>query len=129
MWCVNCKTEHSGDKAVCPLCGQALTPKQSEPKAIWGRCLPSDKPKNWPVSPDGEPESPAFLAHCTCLDMDDEILLNMLSAYGIPAFRYYPGDGGFGKVVLGMSSSGADIYVPQSLFADAQALMGGISDE
>ena len=29
------------------------------------------------------------------------------------------GDGGFGRVVLGMSGQGTDIYVPESLLEDA----------
>ena len=56
----------------------------------------------------------------------------MLEAYGIPCLRQYPGDGDFGKVVLGMSGFGTDIYVPESMFEDALNLFNnreGISDE
>ena len=46
----------------------------------------------------------------------------MLEAYGIPCLKIYPGDGSFGKLILGMSVQGVDIYVPQSLLEDARAL-------
>ena len=51
--------------------------------------------------------------------MGDELKINMLEAYSIPCLRMYPGDGGFGRVVLGMSGQGTDIYVPKSLLEDA----------
>ena len=35
--------------------------------------------------------------------MDDVLLVNMLEAYGIPCLKNYPGDGQFGKIMLGMS--------------------------
>ena len=47
----------------------------------------------------------------------------MLEAYGIPCLRDYPGDGSFGKVVLGMSGQGTDIYVPESMLEEAQNLL------
>ena len=43
----------------------------------------------------------------------------MLEAYGIPCLCVAPGDGSFGRVVLGMSGCGMDIYVPESLYDDA----------
>ena len=51
------------------------------------------------------------------------MLVNMLSAYGIPAVKQYPQDGSFGRVILGMSGNGTDIYVPQTLLEDALALI------
>ena len=82
----------------------------------------------WPKGPDGEPEEPAFLANCTQLDMQSDMTRNMLGAYGIPSFSRYPGDGAFGKVMLGMSGSGVDIYVPKSRLEEAQALLKGVSE-
>ena len=79
----------------------------------------------WPKGPSGEPEEPAFLTHCSPLDMAADMLRNMLEAYGIPSTVSYPGDGSFGKVMLGMSGSGVDIYVPKSLLADARELLKG----
>lgn len=78
--------------------------------------------ERWPKKEDGSPEEPVFLCNCIGLDMKDVILVNMLEAYSIPCLRLYPGDGGFGKVVLGMSGQGTDIYVPESLYEDAVTL-------
>ncbi len=79
----------------------------------------------WPKGPDGEPEEPAFLTNLSQIDMASDMLRNMLSAYGIPSTIRYPGDGAFGKVMLGMSGNGVDIFVPKSLLADAQELLKG----
>ncbi len=79
----------------------------------------------WPKGPDGEPEEPAFLTNCSPLDLAADMLRNMLEAYGIPSIQRYPGDGAFGKVVLGMSGSGVDIYVPKSSLEQAQELLKG----
>ena len=73
----------------------------------------------WPKNNDGENEPAAFLCHLSCNDMADDLLVNMLDAYGIPCIRKYPGDGSFGRVVIGMSGTGSDIYVPQSMLNDA----------
>ena len=81
----------------------------------WGRRLPDDLQKRWPKNPAGEPENPVLLCHCKAQDMNDDLKVNMLEAYGIPCLRIYPGDGSFGRVVLGMSGFGTDIYVPESL--------------
>lgn len=93
-----------------------------ENRSDWGRVLPGDLYERWPKAVSGEPEAPALLCNCKSLDLGDELRVNMLEAYGIPCLKIYPGDGGFGKLVLGMSGQGVDIYVPQSMLADAQAL-------
>ena len=79
----------------------------------------------WPKGPDGEPEEPAFLVSCSPLDMAADLTRSMLEAYGIPSVERYPGDGAFGKVVIGMSGNGVDIYVPKSALADARELLKG----
>ena len=83
----------------------------------------------WPRTAQNEPEEPVFLAHCSPLDMEAEMMQSMLEAYGIPSLQQLPGDGAFGKVMLGVSGNGTDIYVPQSLLADAQALLKGEPDD
>ena len=55
--------------------------------------------------------------------MADRLLINMLEAYGIPCLTRYPHSGEFGKVVLGMSGFGTEIYVPETLLEDAVALL------
>ena len=65
---------------------------------------------------------PVRLCTCMSVDMSDELKINMLEAYGIPCLKAYPGDGGFGKLILGMSGQGVDILVPKSMYEDAVAL-------
>ena len=91
-------------------------------KMQWSRAEKSRLSERWPEDETGQPETPVFLCNCTNNDMGDELRINMLEAYGIPCLRIYPGDGSFGKVVLGMSGPGTDIYVPQSMLNDAKAL-------
>ncbi len=90
----------------------------------WYRSLPGEIFRTWPKI-GGEPEAPVFLRHCSSVDMEDEMLISMLSAYGIPAVKLYPGYGSFGAVVLGMSAEGSNIYVPASMLEDALSLMNG----
>ncbi|MGI5976442.1 MAG: hypothetical protein ACOX68_01930 [Candidatus Limivicinus sp.] len=90
--------------------------------AQWGKTIRGELLKRWPRDGGGEPERPAFLCNCKNADMGDELKINMLEAYGIPCLRIYPGDGSFGKLVLGMSGQGTEIYVPESLLEDAVAL-------
>ncbi len=83
----------------------------------------------WPVDGTGEKEKAKFLCKMRENDMAVEIRLNMLESCGIPCFCRYPGDGSFGKVVLGMSGEGAEIYVPESLLEDAKLLCEPVDDE
>ena len=86
----------------------------------------------WPKDDNGEKEKAVFLCHLSANDMQDELLVNMLEAYGIPAIKNYPGDGEFGKVILGMSGLGRDLLVPESMYEDAVNLINnteGITDE
>ena len=95
----------------------------------WGRHMPHDLLSRWPKDESGELEQPAFLCNCGPQDLNDELKINMLEAYGIPCLRIFPGDGSFGRVVLGMSGLGSDIYVPESMLEDARALCTPAPDE
>lgn len=88
----------------------------------WGRTIKGELYERWPKDDTGAPEEPKWLCNCKNLDMGDELKINMLEAYGIPCLKLYPGDGGFGKLILGMSGQGSDIYVPCSLYEEAAAL-------
>lgn len=88
----------------------------------WGLTLNAQLIERWPKDERGEPVVPAFLCNCKNLDLGDELIINMLEAYGIPCLRRYPGDGGFGKLIIGKSGQGTDIYVPESLLEDALEL-------
>lgn len=95
----------------------------------WEKSLPSDLLERWPRTPSGEPEKAVFLCNCKALDLSDELRINMLEAYGIPCLRDYPGNGSFGKVVLGMSGQGTDIYVPESKLEEARSLCAAEPEE
>ena len=94
-------------------------------KKNWGRVIRGELYDRWPKDENGEPEEPAWLCNCINLNMGDELTINMLEAYGIPCLKIYPGDGEFGRLVLGMSGQGTDVLVPQSLLEDAKALLSG----
>lgn len=91
--------------------------------------LPGELYKKWPKDPEGEPVPPRFLAHCTSLDMEDTLTVNMLESYGIPAVILHPGDGDFGKVFMGMSGTGSSIYVPETLYEEAKTIMEAEPDD
>ena len=95
----------------------------------WGRAELAGLYDRWPKDENGQPEEPVRLSTLSALDMRDELLLNMLEAYGIPCLRLYPGDGAFGKLILGMSGQGTDIYVPKSLYEDAKVLSEGADQD
>ena len=91
-------------------------------KEGWGRLVRGDLYERWPKDENGEPEEPVFLGTAVNLNYFDELTINMLEAYGIPCLRQYPGDGSFGKLILGMSGQGTEIYVPKSMVEDAANL-------
>ena len=57
------------------------------------------------------------------------MLVNFLKSYGIPAVVEYPGDGAFGKLVLGTSGTGSSIYVPETMYEQAKELMEAEPDD
>jgi len=90
---------------------------------------PGELYEKWPKDANGEPVTPKFLAHRLSVDMADTVLVNMLESYGIPAVIRHPGDGDFGKVVLGMSGTGSAIFVPETMYEDARNLMEAECDD
>lgn len=85
--------------------------------------------ESWPRDEKGEIIPPAHLASCSPLDMQAEMLQSMLRAYAIPSLRVAPGDGQFGELILGMSGTGVDILVPETMLDDAKALLEAENDE
>ena len=63
-----------------------------------------------------------------CLDINDEMIVNLLEAYGIPCIRLYPNDGDFGRLILGTSGTGVEIYVPKTMYEDAVNLSEGSAE-
>ena len=98
-------------------------------KEEWGRAgagLVSDR---WPKDAEGRTEESAFLCTCGGKDLSAELTVNMLEAYGIPCVRDYPGDGAFGRVIMGASGTGVDIYVPKSMLEEAKKLIEGVEND
>lgn len=95
----------------------------------WGKQLPGELQDKWPKDSSGEFEEPVFLKHCSSTDLEDELLSNMLGAYGIPSVKSYPNDGRLGRVILGISGTGSDIFVPASMLEDAIELCKGAPEE
>jgi hypothetical protein len=96
-----------------------------EAKLTWGRDLPGNVTEKWPKDENGDPVKAEVLTECSQLDMGDSVLISMLDAYGIPAFRKFPHYGGFGNMMMGMSAEGVEIMVPGTLLEDARALLEG----
>jgi len=91
----------------------------------WGLSNGSVVHGTWPKNEDGTPMTPVIIRHCYNLNFEDDLILNMLEAYGIPCFRQYTGDGSFGKLILGVSGQGSDIYVPLCYADEAKKLCEG----
>ena len=98
--------------------------------AEFGRAsLPGELYDKWPRDAQGEIVAPKFLKHCTSVDMEDTLLVNMPGSYGVPAVVLHPGDGNFGKVVIGMSGTGSSIFVPETMYDLAKELMEAEPDD
>ncbi|MDO4749334.1 MAG: hypothetical protein Q4A39_00670 [Eubacteriales bacterium] len=92
-------------------------------QAAWGFSVPGKLYEKWPKDPSGNPEAPVYLTHCSGLNLDDAMLISALDSCGIPALRQYPGDGDFGRLILGVSGNGVDIFVPSPMWEEACALL------
>ena len=90
---------------------------------------PFEDEKNWPRDENGEIVRPALLAHLSDSQIEADIMINMLRAYNIPVLRVYPNDGEFGKIILGFSGSGVEIYVPETVLTEAQNLISADIEE
>ena len=77
----------------------------------------------WPKDAAGTPEQAVFLAVIPDINNEADFAVNMLTAYGIPAFKSYNNEGSLGKLIIGTSAYGASIYVPASMLEDAKALL------
>ncbi|MBE6996936.1 MAG: DUF2007 domain-containing protein [Ruminococcaceae bacterium] len=95
----------------------------------FGRNMPGKLYRQWPRDARGEIVPPKFLTHCSSRDVEDEMLVAFLKSYGIPAVVLHPGDGSFGKVVLGLSGTGSSIYVPETMYDMAKELMEATPDD
>ena len=77
----------------------------------------------WPKDEAGREAQAVLLTHTFDAPADADTAISLLSAYGIPCFKYYDREGGAGKVINGFSGYGASLYVPQSRLEEAQELL------
>jgi len=102
--------------------------KQPDPSG-WGQKLPGELYARWPKDESGQPEPPVLLTHCSGLNLEDALLVSTLEACGIPALRKPPGNGDFGRLILGVSGCGVDIFVPATMWEDAHALLSAQEED
>jgi len=95
--------------------------KENE-KRWWGEFMGGALLEQWPRNEQDEPEEPALLCSITSKNLSDQLVVNMLQACGIPSLCLERGNGSLGKLYLGISGYGTDIYVPVSLLHDAKML-------
>lgn len=77
----------------------------------------------WPLDAKGEKVKAVRLMDAFDSADDSDMKISLLSAYGIPCFKYYDLDGGAGKVINGFSGYGAGLYVPASMLDEAKAIL------
>ena len=94
-----------------------------EAKITWGQYQSGELLDAWPKREDGELEEPAYLCTRSCNDLSDQLTVNSLKAYGIPSLCMERAEGSLGRVVLGISGYGVEIFVPANLLGDAKALI------
>lgn len=77
----------------------------------------------WPKDAAGQDEKAVLLKQTFDSAADADTIISLLSAYGIPCFKYYDREGGAGKVINGFSGFGVSLYVPTSRLEEAQELL------
>lgn len=83
----------------------------------------------WPKDADGQPEAPVFLANLQDAGGIADMSAAMLESFGIPVLKKYREGGSAGRIVLGFSGYGADLYVPASRLEEAKALLETPEDD
>lgn len=83
------------------------------------------KGPDWPTDEKGKPLAAHFVGHMREVDMEGQIVINLLTSAGIPVKLKYPNDGSFGRVILGFSGTGVEIYVPEIMLEEAKGLLEG----
>ena len=77
----------------------------------------------WPKDAAGQDEKAVLLKQTFDSAADADTVISLLSAYGVPCFKYYDREGGAGKVISGFSGFGVSLYVPASRLEEAQELL------
>ena len=77
----------------------------------------------WPRDAAGQDEKAVLLASTFDSPADADTVISLLSAYGVPCFKYYDREGGAGKVINGFSGYGVSLYVPASRLEETRELL------
>lgn len=77
----------------------------------------------WPRDAAGQDEKAVLLTSTFDSPADADTVISLLSAYGVPCFKYYDREGGAGKVISGFSGYGVSLYVPASRLEEARELL------
>ena len=77
----------------------------------------------WPKDESGRDEKAALLRQTFDSPADADTVISLLSAYGVPCFKYDDREGGAGKVIHGFSGFGVSLYVPASRLEEAQDIL------
>lgn len=99
-----------------------------ELKAEWGRSLPGDLLKRWPRRCGRRTGAPGAADQVHGRGYGRRAAGQYAGGLWHPLPEKLPGDGQFGKIMLGMSGYGVEILVPETLLADAQALQEGCAE-
>lgn len=131
-YCEHCEKEFPG--LTCPVCGaamlQELNPEDMTPESGEWRLndRAADHPA-WPLRPDGAPEKALPLIVCPDLLSHGAIAVTRLEAGGIPVLTRYPRAGVLGKLYTGVSGTGVELLVPESLLERARACLTPFLEE
>ncbi len=93
----------------------------------WGRSSADPNPP-WPQDKEGNPEEACLLTALSDAGGMAELTATQLRSYGIPVLHRYPGDGAAGRVILGFSGYGVELYVPASRLEEARELLRPVED-
>ena len=77
----------------------------------------------WPKDESGRDEKAVLLKQTFDSTADADTVISLLSAYGVPCFKYYDREGGAGKVINGFSGFGVSLYVPASRLEEARDIL------
>ena len=138
-WCYECKKSYDGDLELCPECG-ALFEAEEECAGDCVSCGSTCDNEHeheheescdtglWPSDDDGKPVKPARLTTVMGSQVDYEMTISFLQAFGIPTVRDYPGSGQLVKILFGFTGTGMDVYVPENMLEIAKELLADQPD-
>lgn len=107
MKCPKCNLEIDENIMSCPMCQTELLEQ---------------------LQPEQEQEAQAAAEEIALLmtannDIQANIVESLLKVYGIPLSRKYKGNDTFGKIILGLTVNGIDLYVPKSALEEAMGII------